>query len=110
VKILTGLVHPTEGQILFNGRDIRENITGFRRSLGYVPEEPHLYGYLTGLEYLQLAGRLHGLDESTVNHKADELLKGLSLSEARWSPISAYSKGMKQRVLKQANRLFRRLI
>jgi ABC-2 type transport system ATP-binding protein len=99
VKMMTGLLHPTEGEILFNGRNIRDDDTGFRQRLGYVPEEPNLYGYLTGLEYLELAGGLRGLPEDRVRQKANELLELLSLSDARWVPISAYSKGMKQRVL-----------
>jgi ABC-2 type transport system ATP-binding protein len=99
VKMLTGLLHPTEGSISFQGVDIRKDLTGYRRRLGYVPEEPNLYGYLTGLEYLQLAGRLRGMDEASVTRKANELLDSLSLGQARWTPISAYSKGMKQRVL-----------
>jgi ABC-2 type transport system ATP-binding protein len=99
VKMITGLLHPTEGQILFNGRNIRDDATGFKQRLGYVPEEPNLYGYLTGLEYLQLAGGLPGLPEDRVLQKANELLELLSLRDARWVPISAYSKGMKQRVL-----------
>ncbi len=99
VKMLTGLLHPTEGSISFRGVDIRQDLTGYRRQLGYVPEEPNLYGYLTGFEYLQLAGRLRGMDEASVTRKSNELLDSLSLGEARWTPISAYSKGMKQRVL-----------
>ena len=99
VKMMTGLLHPTEGQVLFNGRNIREDPAAFKQRLGYVPEEPNLYGYLTGLEYLQLAGGLRGLPEDRVLKKANELLDLLSLSDARWVPISAYSKGMKQRVL-----------
>jgi len=99
VKMLTGLLHPSEGQVLFDGRDIREDMIGFKRRLGYVPEEPNLYSYLTGLEYLQLVGRLRGLAEELVKQKANQLLELLSLGEARWVPISAYSKGMKQRVL-----------
>src|SRR5580698_3602303 len=99
VKMITGLLHPTEGQILFNGCSIRDDATGFKQRLGYVPEEPNLYGYLTGLEYLQLAGALRGLPEDRVLQKANELLELLSLRDARWVPISAYSKGMKQRVL-----------
>ena len=99
VKMLVGLLHPSAGRILFRGRDIREDPAGFKRCLGYVPEEPNLYSYLTGLEYLQLAGRLRGLEEGGINRKANELLELLSLGEARWVPISAYSKGMKQRVL-----------
>jgi ABC-2 type transport system ATP-binding protein len=67
--------------------------------LGYVPEEPNLYSYLTGLEYLQLTGRLRGLEERLLDRKANDLLEQLSHADARWVPISAYSKGMKQRVL-----------
>ena len=58
--MMTGLLHPTEGEILFNGRNIRTDNIEFKHRLGYVPEEPNLYGNLTGLEYLQLAGGLRG--------------------------------------------------
>lgn len=99
VKMLTGLLPPSKGHVLFNGRDIREDSIGFKRRLGYVPEEPNLYSYLTGLEFVQLAGRLRGLAEAEVIAKSDALLESLSLTDARWSPISSYSKGMKQRVM-----------
>ena len=99
VKMMTGLLHPTEGEILYDGRNIRTDNIEFKHRLGYVPEEPNLYGNLTGLEYLQLAGGLRGIPFDTATRKANELLDLLSLSEARWVPISAYSKGMKQRVL-----------
>src|SRR5580704_10164105 len=72
---------------------------GFRQRLGYVPEEPNLYSYLTGLEYLQLAGGLRAIPEARVNERANKLLELLYLEDARWVPISNYSKGMKQRVL-----------
>jgi ABC-2 type transport system ATP-binding protein len=99
VKMMTGLLHPTEGEVLFLGRNIRNDSTAFRQRLGYVPEEPNLYGYLTGLEYLQLAGGLRRLPESFVERRVSQLLELLDLQEARWAPISAYSKGMKQRIL-----------
>jgi ABC-2 type transport system ATP-binding protein len=99
VKMMTGLLHPTEGEVLFLGRNIRHDSTAFKQRLGYVPEEPNLYGYLTGLEYLQLSGGLRGLPETFVEKRANQLLEMLALQEARWAPISAYSKGMKQRVL-----------
>jgi ABC-2 type transport system ATP-binding protein len=99
VKMLTGLLPPTEGSMLLNGRDIREDPIAYKQRLGYVPEEPNLYGYLTGLEYLQLAGRLRGMEEASINRKASELLELFSLTGARWSQIFTYSKGMKQRVL-----------
>ena len=54
--MLTGLLRPTAGQVLFDGRDIHEDLVGFRRRLGYVPEEPLLYPFLSGREFLQLIG------------------------------------------------------
>jgi ABC-2 type transport system ATP-binding protein len=99
VKVITGVLQPSEGRVLFEGRDIRENMVHFRKVLGYVPEEAHLYAYLSGLEYLQLVGRLRGMDEQLIEVKANALLKILALASWRHSPISIYSKGMKQRVL-----------
>jgi ABC-2 type transport system ATP-binding protein len=99
VKIITGLLQPNEGSVLFEGKDIRGDMVNFRSILGYVPEEAHIYTYLSGLEYLQLVGRLRGLDESEIERKATRMLKLLGLESWRFSPISFYSKGMKQRVL-----------
>jgi ABC-2 type transport system ATP-binding protein len=99
VKMLTGLVEPTRGQARYRGRDIRQDITWFRRLLGYVPEEPFVYPYLTGREYLQLVGRLRSMEDRVITAKADGLLDLFGLYEHRYSPISSYSKGMKQKVL-----------
>jgi ABC-2 type transport system ATP-binding protein len=99
VKIITGLLQPNEGRVLFEGMDIQNDMVRFRTALGYVPEEAHVYTYLSGLEYLQLIGRLREMSESLIEHKASKLLKLLSLEPWRYSPISSYSKGMKQRVL-----------
>ncbi len=99
VKIITGLLQPNEGSVLFEGKDIRSDMVNFRSTLGYVPEEAHVYTYLSGLEYLQLVGRLRGLGESDIERKATRMLKLLGLESWRYSPISFYSKGMKQRVL-----------
>jgi ABC-2 type transport system ATP-binding protein len=99
VKMLAGLVPATSGQILWDGADVRQDLVAFKRRLGYVPEEAHVYPHLTGLEYLELIGRLRELPESLVERKANELLRLLWLHEHRHSPISSYSKGMKQRVL-----------
>ena len=99
VKMLTGLLEPTQGHVFFEGRDIRENLIGFKRRLGYVPEEPHVYPYLSGREYLQLVGRLRSLPQPALDRKIDDLLDLFSLREARHSTISSYSKGMKQKIL-----------
>src|SRR5580698_1536624 len=67
VKMLTGLVDPSSGRICYRGRSIREDLIGYKRVVGYVPEEPYLYPYLSGREYLQLAGRLRSLPEAGMN-------------------------------------------
>src|ERR1700724_2018281 len=99
VKVLTGLIEPTEGEIFFNGRNVRADWTGFQRRIGYVPEEPHLYPHLAGREYLQLVGRLRGLSRATLEPRIDEMLRLFSLWEDRHSPLSSYSKGMRQKIL-----------
>jgi len=99
VKILTGLIEPTEGQILFHGEDVRKDFTAFQRRLGYVPEEAHLYPHLTGREYLQLVGRLRGLPRRVLEPRMDEMLRQFGLWEDRHSPVSSYSKGMRQKIL-----------
>src|SRR2546430_5199917 len=99
VKMLAGLLPPTHGKILWNGEDIRCDLIGFKRRLGYVPEEAFVYPHLTGLEHLELIGRLRQLPERLVARKAEELLRLLWLHEHRFTSISSYSKGLKQRVL-----------
>jgi ABC-2 type transport system ATP-binding protein len=99
VKIIAGLLRPNEGHVLFEGQDIHKDMVAFRSVLGYVPEEAYLYSYLSGLEYLQLVGRLRGLGESLIEAKATALLRLLNLESWQYSPISSYSKGMRQRVL-----------
>jgi ABC-2 type transport system ATP-binding protein len=74
VKMLMGLLEPTRGHIFYRGRDIRENLVAYRRRLGYVPEEPHLYPYLSGKEYLELVGRLRSIPERLLATKAESLL------------------------------------
>ena len=99
VKMLTGLIEPSSGSIVFNGIDVRRNLDAFKRNLGYVPEEAHVYPSLTAMEYLQLVGRLRGMPERILNSRAGDLLKLFSLHLRRHSPLAAYSKGMRQRVL-----------
>jgi len=99
VKMLAGLVEPSSGEIHLDGCDIRRDLIGFKRRLGYVPEEAHVYPALSGMEYLQLMGRLRDLPERLVNQRATDLLKLFSLYLHRHAPLASYSKGMKQRVL-----------
>jgi ABC-2 type transport system ATP-binding protein len=99
VKMLTGLIDPSEGEIFFQGSNVRSDWPEFQQRLGYVPEEPHLYPHLTGREYLQLLGRLRGIERHVLEAKIDELLRLFSLSGDRHSPMSSYSKGMRQKIL-----------
>jgi ABC-2 type transport system ATP-binding protein len=99
VKMVIGMIRPTKGKVLFEGKDIHEDLAAYRAQLGYVPEEAQVYTHLSGLEYLQLVGRLRGISERLVEYKAKTLLQLLSLEAAQHSPLSEYSKGMKQRVL-----------
>ena len=99
VKVLTGLIEATSGDILFHGADVRRNWPEFQRRLGYVPEEPHMYSQLTGREYLQLVGRLRGLRRAVLEPRMDEMLRLFALWPDRHSPLSSYSKGMRQKIL-----------
>ena len=99
VRMLTGILEPTSGEVRYKGRSIRDNLLAYKRVLGYVPEEPFLYPYLTGREYLQLSARLRLLEDGDAAAKIDALLHLFSLYEHRYSPISSYSKGMKQKIL-----------
>jgi ABC-2 type transport system ATP-binding protein len=99
VKMLTGLLQPTRGQILFHGEDIQKDLVGYRKRLGYVPEEPNLYPYLTGREYLEMVGTLRGMPSSHLAEKIDSLLELFALRSSRHSAIASYSKGMRQRIL-----------
>ena len=66
VKSIVGLIEPSEGEMFFQGRSIREDLPNFQRRLGYVPEEAVLYPYMSGREYLQMAGRLRSIPRRSL--------------------------------------------
>lgn len=99
VKIVTGLLPATSGQVLYRGEDICQNLIDYKRRIGYVPEEPHLYSYLTGEEYLELTADLRSLPRKQTKDKIDEFLKLFGLYGDRFVRLSSYSKGMRQKVL-----------
>jgi ABC-2 type transport system ATP-binding protein len=99
VKMLVGMVKPTKGRILFNGQPVGNDLEEFKKHIGYVPEEAVLYSHLSGQEYLQLVGRLRGMEEDALLEKIDSLLKICQLDACRYAPIIAYSKGMKQKIM-----------
>ena len=102
VKMITGLMPPTLGRILFQGSDISEDLVGYKAQVGYVPEEAHVYTYLTGPEYLRLCGRLRGIPEAALEKKINEFLRIFGLDADYHAPLSAFSKGMRQKILLSA--------
>ncbi|MBV9072455.1 MAG: ABC transporter ATP-binding protein [Acidobacteria bacterium] len=102
VKMITGLIEPSEGELWFRGESVLKNRLWFSKQFGYVPEEPHLYTHLTGREYLQLVGRLRSMEKSALERKIDSLLDLFGLADFRDTQMSFYSKGMRQKVLLSA--------
>lgn len=99
VSMVTALLEPSGGHVFLDGEDIRADPLAYKARLGYVPEEAHLYTYLTGPEYLMLVGELRGLDRARLELKIAGLLEIFDLTDDRYAPISAYSKGMRQKIL-----------
>ena len=99
VSILTGLLEPSGGTVLLNGHPVRDDLLAYKSRIGYVPEEAVLYTYLTGPEYLSLVGGLRGIPQKRLQEKIDGLLTLFGLQDDVHAPMSAYSKGMRQKIL-----------
>jgi ABC-2 type transport system ATP-binding protein len=99
LKMITGLIEPSEGEILYRGEPIERDLIAYKQRFGYVPEEPHLYQHLTGAEYLEMVGQLRGIPDAALAEKVDGLLSLFALHEDRHVAIASYSKGMRQKVL-----------
>jgi ABC-2 type transport system ATP-binding protein len=102
MKLATGLIEPTSGEILLGGHSIWKDPMAYRRRLGYVPEEPHLYTHLSGLEYLVMVAQLRDMKRSTADERIHGLLRLFGLHGDRDVAISSYSKGMRQKILLSA--------
>lgn len=96
IKMLLGLIFPTRGSAKLFGQDVTE--AEARRKLGFLPENPYLYQYLTALELMDLCGRLVGLDSPTRYKRTRELIERVGLGHAADRPVRKYSKGMMQRL------------
>ena len=96
LKIILGLVSPTRGRTQIFGRDSSEVAT--REAVGFLPESPYFYKFLTGTETLRFFGKLCGLSGSELTDRVQELLDLVGLTEARNQRLSTYSKGMLQRI------------
>ncbi|MEH7344788.1 ABC transporter ATP-binding protein [Bacillus sp. JJ1532] len=95
LQMLSGLMMPNSGSIVFDGL---EKGADFRKWIGYLPQHPVFYEWMTGREFLEYAGRLAGLQKSESKKRTDELLEMVGIAEAKNRRVGKYSGGMKQRL------------
>ncbi|MEA5513774.1 ABC transporter ATP-binding protein [Nodularia sp. UHCC 0506] len=98
LKLLLGIIRPSSGKGVLLGQPLGDRST--KQLIGYLPENPYLYDYLTGWEFIQLAAGLFQIPRNVQRDRIPQLLElvGLSLADARKKPMRRYSKGMLQRV------------
>jgi ABC-2 type transport system ATP-binding protein len=96
LKILMGLIFATAGRATIVGHDVRE--TAFRKHVGFLPENPYFYDYLTGREILTFYARLSGLSPALIAKRVDTLLEWVGVVHAADARLRTYSKGMLQRI------------
>jgi ABC-2 type transport system ATP-binding protein len=95
MKILINLVFPDKGSVSIMGKDVRDRET--RRHIGYLPENPYFYDYLTAEELLWFGGKASGLTSAVLKKRTEELLVKVDLAGSRKRHLRTYSKGMAQR-------------
>jgi ABC-2 type transport system ATP-binding protein len=98
-RMLTGLLEPSDGSVLFEGRPLDSVWDEFRRRIGYVPEEPSVYRFLSGHEYLELVAALRQMPPAHSKRRLEPLAELFGVSGALEQPLSSYSKGMTQKIL-----------
>jgi len=96
LKLLTGLIQPSAGAAWLLGESIED--TSSRRRLGFLPEQPYFYDYLSGVEYLEMAGQLSGLAGAEASRRAKHWLGRVGLGDRPKLRLRKYSKGMLQRL------------
>lgn len=99
IKMLAGLLEPSKGEILFEGRNIRSDLHAFKSRLGYVPEQSEIYPHLSASDYLRMVGRLRGIGEGALQGRVRAFLRVFDLEQEMEGPIASFSKGMRQKVL-----------
>ena len=98
IKMLTGLLAPTAGRMELLGVDFATHPMEVKRQIGVVPEGMGLFERLTGVEYLRFVGRMYGLDRSTTEKRAQELLEFMQLADREKTLVADYSHGMQKKL------------
>jgi ABC-2 type transport system ATP-binding protein len=99
IRMLAGLLDPSRGDILFEGRSIKGDLRAYKRRLGYIPEQSEIYPHLSAYDYLRMVGRLRGLAEASLEGRILSFLSVFDLDQDMHWPIASFSKGMRQKVL-----------
>ena len=98
LRLFTGLTNPTAGRVWVAGQEVSGNSLSLRSKVGYLPESPAFYGWMTGREFLQFTGELYGLDHRSARSTGGELLQRMNLADAADRKVKGYSRGMQQRL------------
>ncbi len=98
MKVILGILHADAGSVAVFGRSVAEDPVSAKRQIGYVPESPQLYEFLTGAEYLDFIADMYGVAAGERQARIDRFLSALELAGHEHSAISGYSQGMKQKV------------
>jgi len=98
LKMLLGLLQPTSGSVDVLGIDVSKDPVGIKRQVGYVPESPDLYEFLTGIEYLDFIADIYGVSTDEKSQRITEYLKALQLEGREGDMINSYSDGMKKKI------------
>jgi ABC-2 type transport system ATP-binding protein len=99
LKMILGLVKPDSGSVNVLGINVEDDPVAVKRKVGYVPESPRTYEFLTGLEFLDFTGDVYGMAPDEKKKRIDEFVKALDLEGREGDMISSYSEGMKQKVI-----------
>jgi len=99
LKMVLGLVKPDSGFVNVFGVNVVEHLVEVKRMIGYVPESPRIYEFLTGLEFLDLTGDIYGMNPPEKKKRVEEYLRAFGLEGREGDLISSYSEGMKQKIV-----------
>ncbi len=98
MKMLLGLVQPDAGSVTVLGTEVQKDPVAVKQQIGYVPEAPRLYEFLTGIEYLDFIGDVYGMPTEEKKKRIGEYLKAMQLDGREGDMINSYSEGMKQKI------------
>ncbi|HEX9788542.1 MAG TPA: ABC transporter ATP-binding protein, partial [Candidatus Binatia bacterium] len=99
IRVMMGILKASSGQVLLDGHDVVTDSQQAKAITGFIPDRPFMYEKLSGYEFLEFVGKLHGVEPARLKHRIAELLEQLELTPWKDELIESYSHGMKQRLI-----------